>query len=177
MISMPRQQRAPICVLFCGLAAMRTMAARMQRSRADERLARGPCARRRLDLHALLPGVLLRLRRSCAMPPGPADAWREPADLLRRGVERGRGTSPCHPAHGHRARSGNDRGVLGVPEWVVSSGAGRAGAGACDLCVAGSYQTGSGSSRSRAEKCGLGVCSRARWIRCLDWIDVTTAPR
>ena len=47
------------------------MAARMQRGHAVKRLTRGPCGRRRLELHALLARVLLCLHRSPPMPPWP----------------------------------------------------------------------------------------------------------
>jgi hypothetical protein len=51
------------------------------------------------------------------------------------------------------------RGPVSAAEWEGLAGAGRAGAataGACGLCVAGSYQTGSGSSlRRSAEECAV----------------------
>jgi hypothetical protein len=68
------------CGLFFGLAATQTMAAAMQQSRALKRLTRGPLARRRLDLHPLLPWVLLRVHRPCPMTPCRTDTWREPVD-------------------------------------------------------------------------------------------------
>jgi hypothetical protein len=52
--------------------------------------------------------------------------------------------------------------------FVVVSRAGAVTAEACWLCqcVAGSYQTGSGSSwQRRAEECALDLCIRARWLR------------
>ncbi len=101
-ISVPLQQSAPLCMLCffrsrCEAddgrthAAKRTMAAPMQQSRAVERPTRGPLARRRLGLYPLLPWVVLRLYRSCSMPPGPTDTWWEAAYLLGRFAERGRG--------------------------------------------------------------------------------------
>jgi hypothetical protein len=67
------------------------------------------------------------------------------------------------------ARIENGRGEPGMTQMIGSVGAGRAGAataGACGLCVAGSYQTGSGSSRRRRfEKCSLGGSSRLRRLR------------
>ena len=90
---------ARYCVWCCiGLAAMRTIAAPMQQSRAVESLTCGPFARRRLDLHPLLTRVLLQRHRSCTMIAGPTDAWREPADLLRRFADREMGTLAVDPA-------------------------------------------------------------------------------
>ena len=146
------------------------------------------CACRRLILHPLLPRILLGLHRS-----RPARRLAQPSRLVC-GAERGReplaigpaltrslcareARRPATPRRNAPRRSspepdGAPRGPVGSPEWVGSAAFGCAGAataGACGLCLAGSYQTGSGSSRqSAAEESALGACSRVRGHRCVD---------
>ena len=65
---MPLQQRPPFDC-FPSLTGILMMPARVQQSHAGEWLTRQPCARRSLNLHPLLPWVLLLLHRSCPMHP------------------------------------------------------------------------------------------------------------
>jgi hypothetical protein len=171
------------------------MAARMLRSLAVERLTRGP-ARRRLGLHPLLPRVLLRLHRSQRVPPCPTLGTSRPTcfsavQIKGMGPWVQRRLVPSAPEwrsawvrlRGRRGPADPNMTVLRAGLWVRLRGRGSAGAGcagaatagACGLCVAGSYQTGSGSSwQRRAEECALGACIRARWLRSLDGIDAPT---
>ena len=146
------------------------MATCMQRSHAGERLTRGPCARRRLGLHPLLPRVLLRLHRSQRVPPCPTLGTSQPAcfsavQIKGMGPWVQRRLVPSAPEwrsawvclRGRRGPADPNMTVLRAGLWVRLRGRGSAGAGcagaatagACGLCVAGSYQTGSGSSRRR----------------------------
>ena len=98
--------------------------------------------------------------------PGDSDVLGKPADLLRgadlhpsEGLSLGPARAGlCSPTPPRRALTGLWE-SMGTAEWVGLARAGHAGAstaGACGLCVAGSYQTGSGSPlRRRAEELTL----------------------